>query len=188
MDEMNQQDTTGSVGPNYWMSVGIASLIFGLVIFVIGLISTYLTINSEPSGSLFSPVYLIGMLNCLIGAFGGMVGVWHYTKEHSISIQLGRGALIGFLIGVGLVVISAVLNQLWLVVDPDMTQNLIDSMIANVEAMDLPEEQRQAMMDQMVESARSQQQIGSQLLWGIPIFGILNLITGMIGAKVFSGE
>jgi hypothetical protein len=54
-----------------------------------------------------------------------------------------------------------------------------------MEAMELPQEQKQQMIDMTAENIRSQQNIGSQLLWGIPMYGILNLITGMIGAKIF---
>jgi hypothetical protein len=35
---------------------------------------------------------------------------------------------------------------------------------------------------------RSQNSIGSQLLYNLPMYGILNVITGMIGAKVFGKQ
>ncbi|MFH5831795.1 DUF4199 family protein [Halalkalibaculum sp. DA3122] len=191
MDSKNSFDNAAqqsSEAPAYWNSVGIASVLFGIVAFVLSLVTVYVTINAEPTGSFFSPSQLISLVGCLVGAFGGMVAVWHYTREHDIAVKLGKGALVGFLTGVGITLVSAVLNQLWLVVDPDMTQKMIESTVANFEAMDLPEEQKQQMIDSTVEAMRGQHNIGSQILWGIPMYGILNLITGMIGAKAFGKE
>lgn len=182
--DMGQQQTP----PSYWVSVSIASVLFGIIAFVVSLLSVYSTINTEPTGSFFSPAQLIGLLACLFGAFGGMVATWHYAREYDVAIKLGKGALIGFLTGVGISVVSVILSQVWQVFDPDMTQQMIDSTVANLEAMELPDEQKQQMIDATVESMRGQQSITSQLLWGIPMYGILNLITGMIGAKVFGKE
>lgn len=179
------EETVSSESPSYWTSVAVAGLIFGILAFVLSIVTTYATINSEPSGSMFSPVQFIGVLVCLAGAFGGMLATWHYAKEFNVGIKLGRGALIGFLTGVVITVVSVVLGQLWQLIDPDMTQKLVESTIAQMEAMDLPQEQKQQMIDMTAENVRSQQSIGSQLLWGIPMYGILNLITGMIGAKIF---
>lgn len=185
MEEPQDQTFENETPPSYWTSVTVSSLIFGIVVFIISIISGYAVINSEPSGSMFQPVQLVGILACLIGTFGGMLAAWHYAREYDVPIKLGRGALIGFLTGVGITVVSVLLNQIWQVVDPDMTQKMIDSTIANMEAMDMPDEQKQQVIDSTVENMRSQQSISTQLLWGIPIYGVLNLLTGMIGAKIF---
>lgn len=171
--------------PSYWTSVGIAGVIAGIIIFILSLLSSYATINSEPTGSFFSPVQLTGVLVCLFGAFGGMLATWHYGREYDVVIKLGKGALMGFLTGVVVIVVSVILGQIWQFIDPDMTEKMIESSIANFEAMDMPGEQKQQAIDATVEAMRNQQNIGSQLLWGIPLYGILNLITGMIGAKIF---
>lgn len=184
----NTHNTGTATEPSFWMSVTIAGLIFGIIAFVLSIISGYAIINSEPTGSFFSPTQLIGTLACLIGAFGGMMATWHYVREYDLSIKLGKGALIGFLTGVGIAIVSVVLGQVWQLVDPDMTQRIIDSTVANMEAMDMPGDQKQQMIDGTVESIQSQNSIGTQLLWGIPLYGILNLITGMIGARIFSKQ
>lgn len=185
MEQSEQQQTRDSDAPSYWPSVGLAAVIFGIISFVMYLVSSYATINSEPTGSLFGPSMFIGLFGCLIGAFAGLTAVWHYANEFDLSITLGQGALIGFLAGAGMTIISSLLTQAWAMVDPELTQKMIDSTIANFENMDMPEESKQQMIDSTVESMRSQQQLGSQLLWGIPISGLLNLLSGMIGAKVF---
>lgn len=185
MEEPQDQTLDNENPPSYWTSVTVSSLIFGIVAFILSIISSYAVINSEPTGSFFSPVQLVGILVCLIGAFGGMLATWHYAREYDVPIKLGKGALIGFLTGVGITIITVLLGQIWQLVDPDMTQQMIDSTIANMEAMDMPDEQKQQMIDTTAESIRSQQNISTQFLWGIPMYGILNLITGMIGAKIF---
>lgn len=184
MEESQNRASENNI-PSYWISVAIAGTIFGILTFVLSLVSSYAMINTEPSGSIFSPIQLIGVFVCLIGAFGGMLAAWHYAREFEVEIKLGRGALIGFLTGVCITFVTVILSQLWQAVDPDMTQQLIDSTIANMEAMDIPDSQKQQMIDSTVQNIRDQRSIGSQLLWGIPLYGILNLVTGMIGAKVF---
>lgn len=188
MDEIAQEQAEQNNQPSYWMSVGIAGVIFGIIVFILSLVSGYAVINSEPTGSLFSPVQFIGVLVCLIGAFGGMVAVWHYANEFEIDMKLGRGALIGFLTGSCIAIIMVVLNQLWSTIDPDMVQRMIDSTVANLEAMDIPDAQKQQAIDSSVETIRSQQNAGTQLLWNIPMYGILNLITGIIGVKLFGKQ
>ncbi|NGP78088.1 DUF4199 family protein [Balneolaceae bacterium YR4-1] len=181
---MEQTNQTNGTPPSYLTSVGIAAVIFSLLTTVLQLISGYMQINAEPTGSLFSPTMLFGLVVCLVGAFGGMVAVWHYANEYQITMKLGKGALIGFLTGLAMVIIGIVLNKLWLLFDPDMQQKMMESTIANFEAMDMPEETKQQMIDQAASQANPS--IGMQLLYGIPIFGILNLLTGMLGVSLFA--
>lgn len=180
--EINEQPT-----PSYWSSIAIAGLIFGILAFALSLISTYSVINSEPTGSYFSPLQIgIWLVTCLVAAGAGMLAIWHYEREYEVSITLGKGALIGFLTGVAMAIIGALLNQFWQqFIDPDMMQKFVDSMIANMEAMEMPEEQKQQAIDMTAQSAREGGGFFSQLLTGIPLYGVLNLITGMIGVKIF---
>lgn len=183
---MEQTDMQNNAMPSYWASVGIAAFIFSLLTFVIQLITSYMQINSEPTGSLFSPATILGSVTCLVGAFGGMVAVWHYAREYDLTMKLGKGALIGFFTGCAMVLIGMVLNEVWTLIDPDMTQKMIDSMVANYEAMDMPEATKQQMIDSVASQANPS--IGMQLLYGIPMFGILNLLTGLIGVAIFARE
>lgn len=189
MDEIAEEQAESNNEPSYWTSVSIAGLIFGIIVFALSLVTTYSVINSEPTGSLFSPVQIsLWVLVCLVGAFGGMLAIWHYTNEHDVSLKLGKGALVGLFTGIAIAVVVVILNQLWQVIDPDMTQKAIDSTIANIEAADLPDAQKQQAIDSMVQGMRNQNSIGSQLMYNLPMFGILNVLTGMIGAKVFGSS
>ncbi|MEL7835264.1 DUF4199 domain-containing protein [Fodinibius sp. Rm-B-1B1-1] len=189
MDEIAEQQAEQNNEPPYWTSVSIAGIIFGIIVFALSLVTTYSVINSEPTGSLFSPVQIsLWVLVCLVGAFGGMLAVWHYTNEYGVSLKLGKGALIGLFTGIAITVVMVLLNQLWQVIDPDMTQKAIDSTIANIEAADLRDAQKQQAIDSMAQGMRDQNSIGKQLLYNLPMYGILNVLTGMIGAKVFGSS
>jgi hypothetical protein len=179
------EQSSGNGFSNYWQSVFLVGAIFSIISFAISLFFGYRQIGSEPSGAIFSPMMFSGVIVCLITCVAGAVAVWHYTREVSPSIKLGQGALVGFLTGAAIVVVSIVLSQVWTFIDPGYTDKLVEAAIANVEAMDLPSSTQDDMIDTMAESVRSSQSITQQLFWGIPITGLLNLVSGMIGAKLF---
>lgn len=183
MEEVSQNNSFNF--NNYWPSVVIVGAIFSLVSFVIGLFFGYKQIHAEPSGSLISPIMISSGVICLATAFAGMLAVWHYTKEINPVIKLGQGALVGFLTGAAVVIFSAVLNEIWLLIDPEYTEKLIEATIANVEAMNLPADAKNDMIDAMAESM-SHQSILKQIFIGIPVPGLLNMATAMIGVKVFA--
>ncbi|NGP89635.1 DUF4199 domain-containing protein [Fodinibius halophilus] len=193
MEESQQQ--TVNEQPSYWTSVGIAALIFGILYFAISLIGGYAMINSEPSGSMFGNMNqtVSSSIACLVGICGAILAIWHYSKTYGgLSITLGKGALIGLYVAIATAIVVTVLNQFWNVIDPTYTERLMDSMIANFEAMEgVPEGQKQQMVDSIASEFKN-----SNTLWGITkgflmntvILGIGNLITGMIGAKIFGKD
>ncbi len=185
-DPVNYENSSAQEG-NYWPSVLIIGGIFSLIGFVINIAFGYIQIGSEPTGSLFSPLMMSSVVVCLATCVGGLVAVWHFTKDVSAHLKMGRGALIGFLTGAVIVVASTLLNELWLTIDPDYTEKLLESVIENVEAMDLPADTRDQMIDQMAAGI-TDTSITQQLFLGIPITGILNLLTGMLGVKLFAAK
>jgi len=178
---------------SYWQSVIVGALFTALVIFVIALISGYMTINAEPTGSIISAGQLIGVLSCLIGAFGGIISTRHYAKTYNITFTIGKGAMIGLYTGLIAALISAILSQLWTFVDPGYVQGIIDSTVANMEAMtNIPEAQKAQIIEDTTTKLKDQFASLSGILIGSAIsmatFGFLNLLTGMIGAKIFASE
>tara|TARA_R110002096_G_scaffold425644_1_gene634438 strand:+ start:10472 stop:11035 length:564 start_codon:yes stop_codon:yes gene_type:complete len=181
------------VQPSYWSSVIIGALFTAIVIFIVSLVSGYMTISSEPTGAMFSPGQFIGILACLIGAFGGVLSTRHYAKTNDITFTIGTGALIGLFTGIIAAVISGVLSQLWQFVDPSFVQNIIDATVANLDAMtSIPDDQKEKIIAGTVETIESQYGSLSGILKGTAIsmatFGFLNALTGMIGAKIFASE
>lgn len=190
---MEESQQIYSDNPSYWTSIAIAAFVLGFIYFVISVIGGYATINSEPSGSMFGSMsqLISGGIGCLMAGFGGMLAIWHYCNSYEgITLSLGKGALIGFYTGLGIVVVMTILNQIWNLIDPTYTERLMDSMIANYEAMEnISDAQKEQIIDGIASEFRN-----SNTLWGIikgmlfisiPVC-ILNLITGMIGAKIFA--
>ncbi len=187
-EEIKNEDQPISFG-EYIPSAGIVGAIFGLVSFVIGLFFGYQQINAEPTGSFFSPAMFSGIVVCLITAFAGLIAVWHFTKEVSTRIKLGQGAVLGFLTGAIITILSVLLNELWvLLIDPEYMDKIMESTIANMEVMDIPESQKDAMIESITESMGDGQSMIRQLFIGIPISGLLNLLTALIGVKIFADK
>lgn len=179
-----EQDTQHS----YWPSVMIGALIIGLILSILGIISQYMTINSEPTGTAFSLAQGIGTMACLFAAVGGFISTRHYAKEFEITFPIGKGALIGFMTGLVGVLVSTVISLIWqYIVDPELNQAVYDWTIRNLEAMNLPQEQFEMQLNFIPEpGAMSSLLVGVGI--GIVAVGILNLISGIIGAKVFASE
>lgn len=172
---------------DYLPSSSIVGVIFGLITFVVGLFFIYQQINSEPSTSMVG--MLLGSFSmlavCLIAAFGGLVAVWHFTKEVTSTLKLGQGAVIGFLTGAAIAIVSVILSEIWTTfIDPEMMKNYADSMMANFEAMDMPD----STLDEMAESFEEGDSMLRQLFINIPLYGVLNLITALIGVKIFADK
>jgi hypothetical protein len=185
-DIIEKQDPKYSFS-DYWPSIGIVGAIFSLITFVGGLFFGYQQINSEPTGSIFSPFMISSGVLCLVSSIAGLIAVWHFTKEVSPVLKLGQGAVIGFLTGAVIVVVSVLLSELWiLLVDPEYNEKMLESVIANFEAMDMPQSTKDDMIDAMAESMESQQSIFRQIFIGIPITGLINLVTALIGVAIFA--
>ena len=174
--------------PSYWPSVMIGALIIGIIMSVLGILSQYMTINSDPTGAAFTSAQSIGILSCLIAAIGGFIATRHYAKEYDITFPIGKGALIGFFTGLVGVLVSTVISLIWqYIVDPELNQAVYDWQIRNLEAMNLPAEQLEMQMNFLPEPG-SMTTLLIAMGIGIVTVGVLNLISGIIGAKVFAKE
>lgn len=187
MNEENSSDERQISFGDYLPSAGIVGVIFGLLSLVVGLVLGYQQINSEPTGSFFSPATFSPVVICLLTMFAGLIAVWHFTKEVTPKLTLGQGAVLGFLTGTIITIISVLLQEIWIMlIDPEYMDKFIQSMIANYEVMDIPESQKDDIIDGIVESMESGQSLLRQLFIGIPISGLLNLLTALIGVKIFA--
>lgn len=185
--------TTGdqATSRNLWDATIFAGTIMAVIIFSLSTITGYVQINSQPDGSIVQPSFTGSFLVCLIGAFAGMLAVWYYTRYVQSHLTLGRGALVGVLTGLVVIIGENILATIWNLIDPDYTNQLMESIIANIEAMELPEDLKQQQIDMIAEQY---QQVSSfsgfftQILYGFPLYGLLNVITAMIGVKVLGKE
>ncbi|MEQ9310060.1 MAG: DUF4199 domain-containing protein [Balneolaceae bacterium] len=180
-----ENENIESTNQSYWTSVLIGGLISALILSVLGLVSQYMTVSSEPVGSSFTLSQAIGTFACLLGAIGGFIATRHYAKEYDITFPIGKGALIGLFTGLVAMVISTLITLLWTsLIDPDINQAVYDWSIANLEAQNMTEDQMEMAKGFIPEPGISAVTVGIGLL----MLGILNAISGLIGAKVFASE
>lgn len=174
--------------PSYQQSVFIGGGIVGGLAFLINIISGYLQISSAPSTTLLGIMALMALITCLVGMTGGLVSAWHYSKLLEQTITLGKGALIGLLTGVILAVVSTLLSKIWTILNPDFNQQIMESVIASFEQLDLPKDQKKAQIDMIYNSMKGSESFGgiiSSIFTGAIFYGILNALTGMLGVKLF---
>lgn len=164
------------------------AMIFAIVAFIGNLVVTYTVISMEPSMTVMFFPSIAGGVICLVAAIAGLLVVRSYVKATDLRVPVGKGAVIGLITGVLIAVISGVLGFVWDFVDPNMTKNMMNAMMGAIDTLpEMNEAARQQAMDQMMASDPSK--FSTRLMGlgiGIVMFGIVNLITGMIGAAVFS--
>lgn len=173
--------------PSYWNSVIIASLITAVIVTAFSLIGGYMTLGSEPTGSIFNTSQLFGTLGCLLGAVGGVFANWHYVKENNVTYKIGKGALIGLMVGLIATIFSVLISEIWNLIDPSYQEALIDWNIQNMEAMQIPAEAKEAGIESLEDAATFTGRL-LQSLYILIGLCIMNVISGLIGAKVFASE
>jgi H+/Cl- antiporter ClcA len=186
MDQVQESSTR-----NLWDATIFAGSIIAVLIFSLSTITGYVQINSQPDGSVLQPSFTGSFLVCLLGAFAGMLSVWYYSRYVEPQLTLGRGALLGVLAGLVVIIIENILATAWSLIDPDYTKQLMESIIASIEAMEIPENLKQQQIDmigQQYQKVHSFSGFFKQILFGFPLYGLLNVVTAMIGVKVFGSE
>jgi ABC-type transport system involved in multi-copper enzyme maturation permease subunit len=164
------------------------AMIFAIITFVGNLAGMYIVIGMEPSMMMILIPSISGSVICLVAAIAGLLVVRGYIKATDVRVPVGKGAVIGLVTGLLIAVISGVLSILWDFVDPNMMGNFMNALTGVFDAMpEIDEATRQRGIDQMM--ANDPRQWSNRLMglgMSIAAFGIVNLITGMIGAAVFS--
>lgn len=164
-----------------WPVLFQAGALVGLLSFTLNLMFGYLQITSEPTGSLMLPLFG-GLGVFLITCTGGFLTIRQLGKAMDLVLSRGRTALIGFLAGAVVVATSALLNEVWYLLDPDYTDKLVRSMVETVQQMDLPDDNRQEMIDQMAAGV-DRVPLWTQIFYGTPVTGLLNLVSALIGMR-----
>ncbi|MEO9884836.1 MAG: DUF4199 family protein [Balneola sp.] len=178
--------------PSYWPSVIQAAIIVAVVTTVVGLGLLYYVAGSEPSMGIMMISGLTIPVTCLIGLIGGILATRSYAKAYDVTFPIGTGALIGLFTGIIAALIAGVLGQIWNFVDPTLTERFAETMIGAFEMNDqIPDAQKDEIIMSMEQGFEDQNSIGG-ILKGIAInagvLGFVNLLSGMIGAKIFASE
>jgi uncharacterized protein YqgC (DUF456 family) len=168
----------------------VIGFVFALVISVISIAMSYSIINSEPSGSLFSPTIWSSVVVCFVGVFAGLFAVRHHVKQFNAPLQMGRGAVIGFTTGAIMSVAMSVFSLIWLVIDPSFNEKLMQALIANFEAItEIPAAQKEEIIDSIYNQFQKQGTVIGQLTAvgiNILVFGALDALSGILGVKLFA--
>ena len=178
--------------PSYWTSVMIGALIISIVTTITGLGLLYNLARSEPSMSMMIMAGLIIPITCLLGGFGGFISNRHYAKTFDLSFPIGKGALIGFFTGLIAAIFSTLISQIWTnLIDPMLMENFANNMVSAIELIEMPEAQREQSINDVMadfENQNSNGKIFKDLGISAVSLGIINAISGIIGAKVFASE
>jgi hypothetical protein len=125
---------------------------------------------------------IINILCCAGVIIGAVVGVWHYTGEHQITIPSGQGALIGALCGVVGALIAGVLNQVLVVIGLDFATAMQESMVQNL-GMSADQLEQMRQMQEAQQGGALWVILGT--LFNAVLFAVFGAIGGAIGASVF---
>jgi tetrahydromethanopterin S-methyltransferase subunit F len=185
---MNNLETENQAvdSSSYWKTIGITGLLFGIAAFFIKTILTYIRIQVGPQGHFLSVYFILGIivLAWLIKACGGGFACWYYSKESELSVMTGRAAMIGFITGVAITIVTIILGSIWHWIAPGMIQQKLHSDIAIIKSLDIPADQKKQFVKSITKSLKGFQNPGKLLFSGIFSNGIPNLVTGMIAAKI----
>ncbi len=127
---------------------------------------------------------VLGLINlaCCAGVIiGAMVGVWHYTEEHQLTIPSGQGALIGALAGLLGALLAGIFNQMLVAAGLDFAAGFRET-IMQMSSMQMSPEQMEQ-MQQAQEGSWVMMIAGT--LSSMIIFAIFGAVGGAIGASVF---
>lgn len=162
------------------------AVIFGIITTVLGLAMNYYIVSAEPSQSLLFIPTAFGVVVCLVAAFAGFFVVKNYAQSVPFAVPAGKGAVIGLVVGVLIAVVGLVFNLIWRIVDPNLARNVMDVMVRSLDTMQMDPAARDATMDQMMANdPSSMKALFMNTGIGAAVMGILNLITGIIGAAVY---
>ncbi len=180
------------VQPSYWPSVMIGAIIVSVVTSIFGFALLYYVAGSEPGMGTLMISGLTIPITCLVGLIGGIISTRHYAKTYDITFPIGKGALIGLFTGIAAAIMATIIGQIWNLVDPGLMDRFGETIIAAFEqAGNIPEAQKEESIASMMENFEKQKTLGG-ILQGLAInmgvLGIVNLISGMIGAKIFASE
>ena len=174
--------------PSYWKPVLTGGTIGAVIVSMTSFASGYIMLSNEPTGSLFNITSIAGLLGCLLGSVAGVYANRMYAKDNDLTYPIGKGALIGLFSGIALTFISSLISILWVyVIDPGYAESSVEWQKVNIDMMQVPAEQKELMMGG-IENPYSMKNILLGLGIGSVVFGIVNAISGIIGAKLFASE
>ena len=174
-------ETTHHGMPSYWNAVITAGLITGTILTVIQLITNYMTI----AGSSATGMAIIG---CLIASIAGIISNWMYAKGYDLTYPIGKGALLGVFSGIITSIVTFSLQLFWTkVIDTGMNEAIIEATLKSFEDQGLSQEEID-MAQSFIPDPNSLVGLIITFLLALAMYVVINLISGIISAKIFAKE
>tara|TARA_A200000113_G_scaffold220825_1_gene231572 strand:- start:1 stop:540 length:540 start_codon:yes stop_codon:yes gene_type:complete len=167
--------------PSYWNAVITAGLITGTILTVIQLTTSYMTI----AGSSATGMAIIG---CLIASIAGIISNWMYAKGYDLTYPIGKGALLGVFSGIITSIVTFSLQLFWTkVIDTGMNEAIIEATLKSFEDQGLSQEEID-MAQSFIPDPNSLVGLIITFLSALAMYVVINLISGIISAKIFAKE
>ena len=174
-------ETTHHGMPSYWNAVITAGLITGTILTVIQLTTSYMTI----AGSSATGMAIIG---CLIASIAGIISNWMYAKGYDLTYPIGKGALLGVFSGIITSIVTFSLQLFWTkVIDTGMNEAIIEATLNSFEDQGLSQEEID-MAQSFIPDPNSLVGLIITFLSALAMYVVINLISGIISAKIFAKE
>lgn len=169
----------------FWKTIGLTGLIFGSGAFFFKTLLTYIRLNVGLSPYVAVDIILaVIVLAWFIKACGGLFVSWYYSKKAETPVTMGRAAMMGFITGVAITIVTIILAAIWHWIDPSLVQQKFQSDVTIINSLDIPNDQKQLFIKSLKDNMKGFHNPGKLLLSGIFTIAVPNLITAMIGAKI----
>ena len=148
-------------------------MIGGLASALIGTLFSATGQMANPPGEQNPVGIILGILGCLTMFTSGIIAVWHYTGEHSLTLTGGQGVKLGALAGIAYGVIITLLSRILMAINVTPDQNDILQQLEESGTLDTPGAEIALGMTEFFMG------------WGGVAFAIvLGAITGLIGGAI----
>jgi hypothetical protein len=176
--------------PGFAQTTFIYSAIVAIAAFILANFASYMIYSGEPQGEIFSVAQAFPFVICLLSAVAGVLSVKSYVGEVG-QIKIGTGAQIGLLSGVSLAVVMTVLGIFLTVIYPDLNIMVAEYNIENYEILAqkgvIPEASLNDVRDEFmkqIENPLSLSTLGLSFVMQTVMYSIVNLISGLVTAKI----
>ncbi len=133
--------------------------------------------------------FIIACLGCLgIIFLPGVFSVKSFLKQTANKLQVGKGAVIGVVSGAAFGVMYGFMDLVWLLFGVETSTLVMEYTLALTETFGGDTGQVDEMRDVMEEQARTGGSIMLGVLFNILIYGILNMLSGMLAVSIWADK
>lgn len=130
----------------------------------------------------------MAIIGCLIASIAGIISNWMYAKGYDLTYPIGKGALLGVFSGIITSIVTFSLQLFWTkVIDTGMNEAIIEATLKSFEDQGLSQEEID-MAQSFIPDPNSLVGLIITFLSALAMYVVINLISGIISAKIFAKE